>query len=153
MPWPPASIRSSTGASDDVAACSRAGHLLRVVRVDARIELAGGQQHRRVRRPVDDVVVRRVGQHRREQVGVPHRSELGDVVGAVRIVLRVEHVEDRHGGNDGARDVGVLSQHGAHQQPAVRPTDDREPVDGGDTPVETRCRAQAAKSSKQFCLA
>src|SRR5262245_66559559 len=45
-------------------------HLLRVVGVHPWVELTGGEQHRRVRRAVLDVVVRRVSAHRTEQLWI-----------------------------------------------------------------------------------
>ena len=102
------------------------GHLLGVVRVDARVELTGGQQHRRVRRSIDDPVVRRAGVHRREQVGVLDGAELRDVEGPVRVQLDPQHVEHRYLGDDGPGDVRVLGEHGAHEQSAIgAATDDQ----------------------------
>ena len=72
------------------------GHLAGVQRIDAAVALGRGEQHRRVVRAVDDVVVRRVG------------VQPGELLGDVRVAVLVgpqpgdeelreaDHVEQRH---------------------------------------------------------
>ena len=70
---------------------------------------------------------------------------------AVRVELDAQHVVDADARDDRAEQLGVLRQHRAHQQAAVRAALDREPLRAG-VPLLDQICAAAMKSSKTFCF-
>ena len=64
---------------------------------------------------------RRVGVQRVELRLVLHRAELRHVERPVRLQFHAQHVVDAHSGDHGAKQVGALRQHGAHEQSAIAP--------------------------------
>ena len=108
------------------------GHLARLHRVDPPVGVAGLEQHRRIGRAIDHMMIGRVGIERVELRLVLDRAELGRVERPVRVVLDPQHVVDADRRHDGAGEARMLGQHGAHQQPAVAAAHQRQPFVRGD---------------------
>ena len=99
--------------------------LARVERVDPRVRLGGGEQHRRVALAVPDAVIGRIRVEDRELVGVLGAAVFGNPEARDRELMVTQHVEQRHRAHGRAEQLRPLGHRRADQQPAVRSALDR----------------------------
>ena len=121
-PWParPSWLRTTGLRSTARRRGLQAGHhLAGVERIDSTVTLGRLDQRRRVARPVDDVVVGRVGVQPGELLGdvgiaVFGRPQAGDAE-----LWKADHVEQRHSAPHRPAQVGALGERGADEQATV----------------------------------
>src|SRR5216683_842723 len=96
-------------------------------RVYPAIILSSEEDHRRIPDLVHHMVVRRVGVQCPKLFRVLDRSKLSHVESTVRVQLNPKHVIDSDKRDHGLKHFWMLSQRGAHQQPTITTTLNRQP--------------------------
>src|SRR5262249_14118574 len=104
------------------------GHLLGIGRVHAAIVFPGQQKDGGVSVAIPDVLVRRVSVDGFELLRGFDGSVLGNDENAVWGLLPAPHMVYRNVAHPGPKQLGMLRQQGAHEQTAVAPALDGEPI-------------------------